>query len=149
MIGYPFELLREHVVAPQDDEALGERRVYLDPQAAPLNTDAQEIDLRALATVQTGRAEIGGTIELRHTIAVGLNVQHGDPEQSRRLRDLILLDLILRLRDVGVNLIGDRDEATGQEITEIKWAVDYRPFGVSDTNESATMTVTIETNLDG
>lgn len=148
MIGFPFELILEHVVRPQDDATLGERRVYLDPEAAPINVEAQEIDARALTTRPTGVAEIGGTIELRHTILIGLDVQHGDANESLRLRDLILLDLILRLV-AAADLIGERDEATRQEISGLSWAIDYRPAGGGDTNESATITVTIDSLLDG
>lgn len=148
MIGFLYDLVVENIVAPQDDEALGEKRVHLDPDAMPLDVEAQEIDVRALTTVPTGRFEIGGTTEFRHTILIGLDVKHTVGAESRRLRDLILTDLVLRIRDVGFDLIGQRDEDTGQEITGLSFSIDYRPAGLGDTNESATLTVTIETFLD-
>lgn len=148
MIGWVQGLLELHVVLPQaTDPVPAERRAYLDPTAAPVDVRPQEIDVRALSTVPIGY-EIGGGLELRHTIEVAVDVQHGDATESRRLRDLIVLDLALRALDVRDEIGAATDPTTGQTVTRVDWSVDYRPLGTSDTNESGVLTFTVDTILD-
>jgi hypothetical protein len=152
VIGYAFGLLVEHVVAPQDDEALGERRTYNDPDARPLDVSPQELDVRAVSS-RIVSYEIGGGFTVRHTISVALDVQHGDPAEARRLRDLIVLDLVKRAL-VGTGRDGFANAApeagTGQYVAAVAIGdIDYTPLGESTTNESAVVPFLIDTQIDG
>lgn len=147
MIGFVRDLLIEHVIAPQAAAERGERRAHHDPDSTPLGVEAQEIDLLALTTVPTG-FEIGGTIELRHTISAALDVQHGDRAEAGRLRDAIVLDLCLRALDARSLIEGEYDPASGQTIEALSFTIDYRPLGTSDTNESAVIVFTADTRLE-
>lgn len=150
MIGFAYDLLVDHVLAPQAAEPVpAERRAYLDPEATPIDVEAQEIDVLATSSAPiAGTEEIGGGVEVRHTISVGLDVQHGDRAEARRLRDLIALDLVLRALDSRGVIESAVDATTGQYVTRLGWAIDYTPLGTGDTNESATLTFTIDTQLD-
>lgn len=149
MIGFAFDLVVEHVVKPQQDEARGELRAYYDPDAQPLDVHAQEIDARATTSRIVGY-EIGGGLTVRHEIVVGINVGHGDPVEARRLRDLIVLDVVRRL--FAAEAIAQAvDGETGQYVAAVDLGpVDYSPLGTaSDTNESALLTVLIDVQIDG
>lgn len=150
MIGFAYDLLVDHVLAPQAAAPTpAERRAYLDPDAVALDVEAQEIDVLSTSSAPVaGTQEIGGGVEVRHTISVAVDVQHGDRVEARRLRDLIALDLVLRLLDARGVIEDAVDATTGQYVTRVGWSVDYTPLGTSDTNESATLTFTIDTQLD-
>lgn len=148
MIGFPRRLLVDHVLTPQGDEALGERRAFLAEVEQEIGIQAQELDLLGLTTRPLAY-EIGGGVELRHEISVAVVVQHGDPVEARRIRDLIVLDLCLRAIDASSVLANDEDpDVAGHYLTAIRWAVDWRPLTIDDTNETATLTFTIDTQLD-
>lgn len=150
MIGWAVDLIVEHVVTPQTYGTVpDDRRVYLDPASTPLDADPQEVDV-APVTTRPVSYEIGGGVEVEHVVSVAVDVQHGDPVESRRRRDLIVLDLALRAVDQLPTLLAAVDPATGQAATRVEWAVDYAPLttGESDTNESAVVTFTITAQLD-
>lgn len=148
MIGFPRRLLVDHVLAPQGDEALGERRAFLADVEPEIGVEAQELDLLGLTTRPLAY-EIGGGVELRHEISVAVAVQHGDRAEARRLRDRIVLDLCLRAIDASSELANEVDpDVAGHYLTAIRWAVDWRPLTLDDTNETATVTFTIDTQLD-
>lgn len=146
MIGFVVDAIVESILAPQDDAALGERRVYVDPESAPIDVQAQEFDIAPVTTRPVG-FEIGGAVEFEHRVAVELDVQHGDVKASRRIRDAILVDLVLRIRDSALASV--EDPAGHQEIETISYAISYAPHGISDTNESATLTFIVRTRLGG
>lgn len=147
MIGFVRNFLIDLVLEPQSDEAMGERRAFLDPESRPLDVEAQEIDLLGLSTAPVSY-EIGGGMELRHTISAAVEVAHGDPAEAIRLRDAIVLDLVLRCLDNLDAIYALRDPATGQYATRVEWTVDYRPFTIDTPNENATITFTVDTTLD-
>lgn len=148
MIGFVTGLLVEHVLDPQADPARGELRAFRDPTSTPLDVDAQEIDLLPLSTSVVGW-EIGGTVLLRHRVDAAVDVQHGDPAEARRLRDGIVLDLVRRLLAARGEIVSAVDVASGEAVTTVEVEVDYRPLGVDTANESATLTFTLDTTLDG
>lgn len=148
MIGFARRLLVEHVLAPQSDEARGERRAFLSDSEPELGVSAQEIDLLA-TTTRPLTYEIGGGMELRHEVSVAVVVQHGDPREAVRLRDLIVLDLCVRAVDAWPAIAQEEDvDVPGHYPTRLGWSVDWRPLTVADTNESATITYTLDTQLD-
>lgn len=147
MIGFARNLVETLVVEPQTlDTVDEERRIYLDPESRPIGSDPQEADVRAL-TSRPLSYEIGGGVEIRHTISVAVDVAHGDPVEALRRRDLIVLDLILRTVDQLEAIAAASDEETGQYVTRLTWEVDYRPLGSSDTNESAVITFDLDVEL--
>lgn len=148
MIGFARSLVVDHVLEPQTLEERGETRAYLDPDSRPLDTHPQEIDLLAVSTRPLS-FEIGDGMSLRHEVSVAVVVQHGDPPEAIRLRDLIVLELCLRARDAWPAIAQLVDPATGQYAERFEWAVDWRPLVVDTPNESATITFTIDTQLDG
>jgi hypothetical protein len=148
MIAWLVDLLDTEILEPQGDEARGEKRAIRNPDEEALDVEAQSLDVRPITTVPIGY-EIGGSVELQHTIAVAVDVQHGDPAEAARLRDAIVLDLILRTRTARAAIAAATDPATGQSVDRIDWSIDWRPLGVGDTNESAVLTFTIDTTLDG
>lgn len=148
MIGFVQGLIETLIVAPQSSSDLDDdRRVYLDPEAAPIDAAPQEVDVRPVRTVPL-TYEIGGGMQVRHTVSVAVDVQHGDPLESRRRRDLIILDLCLRTLDVRSAIYSAVDPESGQYPTGIEWTVDYRPLGTSDTNESAVVTFDVTVEID-
>lgn len=148
MIGFAQELIETVVLAPQDGPDVDpDRRLYLDPESAPVDASPQEADVFAISTVPV-RYEIGGGLEVRHTVDVAVDVQHGVPEESRRRRDLITLDLCLRALD-NLDALGSAvDPETGQYVTRVEWSVDYRPLSTTGTNESATIRFTLDAQVD-
>ena len=151
MIGYARGLLVDLVLTPQADLGVvdAERLAYVDPDSRPLDVEAQELDVRAASTAVVGW-QIGGSVTVRHTISVALDVAHGDPAQALRLRDAIVLDLVLRYLDPDVReaFYSTPDPAGAQEITRLDLApVDYAPLGVSDTNESAVLTFVLDAEI--
>lgn len=157
MIGFVRDAIVEIILAPQaltddvfvapDDTEIS-LRAYVDPESAPVDAEPQELDVVDGQTRPVGY-EIGGGIEFQHTLAVGLDVQHGDRAVARALRDRILTDLVLRWRETRGEIESLVDAVTGQAIESITPSIDYRPFGMSDTNESATLTFTVTTRLGG
>ena len=142
MIGYPYDLLVEHVLQPQGEASRGELRAVLDPDAAPLDVDPQEIDARAIST-QPVAYEVGGGLEVVHRLSVVVNVQHGDPGKARERRDAIALEVALRAVAAVDAMVNADDPAGRQQIERVTWSVDYVPLLGStdrDTNESATFT---------
>ena len=148
MIGFARRLIVDHVLTPQTLEVRGETRAFLDPESRPLDSNAQELDLLATTTRPIG-GEIGGGLELRHEVSVAVAVQHGDPVEAIRLRDAIVLELCLRARDSWDAIAQEVDAGSGQYAVAFAWSVDWRPLGIDDTNETATITFTVDTQLDG
>lgn len=147
MIGFARSVIVDEILVPQGDEVRGETRAFLDPEAAPLDVEAQELDLLAVTTRPIG-FEIGGGVELRHEVSVAVDVQHADRAEAIRLRDLIVLELCLRARDREDAIRQLVDPTTDQYVTAIGWSIDWRPFSIDTPNESATITFTIDTQLD-
>lgn len=158
MIGWVYDRIVGLVVEPQASSAgsvtVAGREWSLatvrDPDSAPLNANAQELDLIGLGTAPiSGTEEIGGGVELRHTITVGLSVEHGDPVAARMIRDAIVTELVLRYRASESAIRQTRDPATGQYVSRLGWSVDYRPLAVDTPNEYASVTFTVDATLDG
>lgn len=150
MIGWIRQLVVDHVLAPQGDPSIpAERRAYVDPESRPLGSEAVELDVLATTTRPLAE-EIGGGFALRHELDVGLEVQHGDPAEATRLRDAIVLDLVMRLTDPAtLDTFGTgSDPATGQYVTRTGWVVSYAPLVADTPNEYARLTITVETQLD-
>lgn len=160
MIGFVHDAIVEHILAPQADvtDVYAQPgtnpaveiplKAYVDRASAPIDVEPQELDV-VDGTSRIVGFEIGGAVEFSHTVQVGLDVQHGDRAVARSLRDLIVVALMLRWRDTRGEIESLEDPQTGQTIESIMPAIDYRPFGVSDTNESATITFTVTTRLGG
>ena len=148
MIGFAVDLLVEHVLAGQLDPAAGEGRVYRGGDDRPVDVNAQEVDVRPL-TSRVVRYEIGGSVTFRHVVSLAVNVQHGDADEAVRLRDLIVLDLVLRSLAARPEILGATDPATGQEVEAIEVEVDYRPLGISDTSESAVLVFSLDVTVRG
>ena len=149
MIGFVTDLLVVNVLDPQALEERGETRAYVDVEGLPVDADPQELDLLPLSTTIRSR-EIGGSIELRHTIDVGLDVQHGDAGEARRLRDAIVLELVLRHLDARDAYAQAVDPVSAAYVIESGFTIDYRPLAVgdTDTNASATISFVFDTALD-
>jgi len=150
VIGYVRQLLDELVLAPQNDPAAvpdRTRRAVLDATESPIDVEASELDTLALRSTPVA-ADLAGGITVRHELDVAVAVRHGDPLEAIRLRDLIVLDLVMRFRAADfVNVAPDLE--TGQQVTRGTWAVDYRPLGLEDTRETATLTFTFDVEIDG
>lgn len=146
MIGYVRRLVETLVLDPQGDEARGELRAYRDPTETPIDVDAQELDTLALRSAPV-RGDLTGGVEVRHELDVAIAVAHGDPVEAIRIRDAIALDLVLRYVDADLTA-ADPDPASGQYVTAATWSIDYRPLAFDDTRETATLTFTIDTQLD-
>lgn len=147
MIGFVRDLLDEIVLEPQATVDETERRATLHPDAGELDVVAQQLDVLALTTEPVS-FEIGGGMTLRHRLDVAVVVQHGDPAEAVRIRDLIVLDLCLRAYDEVAAFEDARDTATGQYVTDLRWSVDYRPLSIDTPNESATIMFVVDTQLD-
>lgn len=157
MIGWVVDQLLEHIVEPVTVDAADPtvpeaHRVVLDPENRPLDSEAQELDVTPLTT-EPLRGDLAGGLELRHTIMLEVDVQHGDPVVARQLRDGILLALALKAQAGGGDMMGATDPDTGQYVTRSEWSINYVPasvtFGNADTPiESAVMTFRIDTQLD-
>jgi hypothetical protein len=147
VIAFARSVILEHVLEPQQLEERGELRAFLDPEAMPLDTRPQEIDLLNVTT-RPGSFEIGNGLTLRHEISVGIAVAHGDRVEGRRLLDGIVLELCLRALDSWDEIGQEVDPASGQYVTALTWAIDWRPLPLDTPNESATITFSIDTQLD-
>lgn len=149
MIGFPRALLVDNVLTPQGDAARGETRAILSGSEAEIDLQSQELDVLATGSVPTAW-EIGGSLEIRHTISVAVVVQHGDLLEASRLRDAIVLELILRATSRATRnaLANAVDPAGVQEFADLGWSIDYRPLRLDTPNENATITFAIDTRLD-
>lgn len=149
MIGFVTDLVIEHVLKPQATVPTVLHRAYVDPTSTPIDVQARELDLLEGGTEVTGW-EIGGTVTIRHTFSVALDVQTGDPATGKAIRDAIVLDLFLRALDARETIVGETDPASGQTIDAIVARVDYAPFQYdgTDTNQSAVLIFTVDTSLD-
>jgi len=149
VIGFPRSLLVDNVLTPQGDAARGETRAILSGSEAEIDLQSQELDVLATSSVPI-RWEIGGSLEVRHTISVAVVVQHGDPAEASRLRDAIVLELILRATSQATRnaLANAADPAGVQEFADLGWSIDYRPLRIDTPNENATITFSIDTRLD-
>lgn len=151
MIGWVVERVVELVLAPQATALAPvggiDRRAYVDPDAAPLNVNATELDVLASSTVPIGR-EIGGGLNVRHELEVGLAVEHGDPAIAKATRDAIALDLSLRLLEQEANLLASPDPDGRQTLERLSWRLDYRPIVVDTPNEYARLVITVDAYLD-
>lgn len=150
MIAFAHDLLVEHLLQPQTLEGRGETRVTLDLASMPIGTDVQEIDVRDMRTRPVAY-EIGGSVQLRHTVDVALEVRHGDALEARRLRDLILTEIMVRLvRGGSAAMRSAEDTETGQQVESVAVSIDYtRPLPATDTNETATLVFDVDVTLDG
>lgn len=149
MTGYLIAALRELVLDPQATVDVEERRAFVDPDAIPLNVNAQELDVAPVSTIVLAEST-GGSIELRHTISAALSVEHGDPVEARRLRDAIVVDLVRRFYATRGDLLAVVDAPSGQYGTDATLEVSYAPLDVADDilAEYATLTITVDTTLD-
>lgn len=154
MIGYVLDLLEEHVLTPitveaEDPSVPAEFRVVLDATATPIDVEPQEVDVTPITTVPV-ESDLTGGLVLRHTIIVAVDVQHGDSGEARRLRDGVILHLILSAQAHAADMFAAApDAASGQYVVASNWGVDWRPVVVIDTPiESAVVTFTIDTVLD-
>lgn len=149
MTGYLIAKLRELVLDPQATVGTVERRAYVDPDGTPVTANAQEIDVAAMSTVIIGETT-GRSLDLRHTLSVLLSVEHGDPVEATRLRDAIVVDLVVRFLTTRPALLAAVDPASGQYGTDASLEVSYAPLDVIPDAliEYATLTVTVDTTLD-
>lgn len=150
MIGFAQGLIEDLIVRPQDTpDTDDDRRIYLDPDSAPIDSTPQEVDVIPMTTTPL-RYEIGGSLEVRHRIDVAVDVQHGSFAEARRRRDLIVLDLCLRALWNVEAIMSAVDPETGQYPTGLEWSVNYLPLGTTATgsNESATITFTVDVQID-
>lgn len=157
MIAFPRSLLISLVLDPQADPEVvdvdlpeGETHVALrDVDDRPLDAVPQNLAILATTTTQTGFS-IGNGVELRHTIDVGVDVQHGDAGQAEEIRDAIIHDLCLRAVDQQSEFMAAVDPAGEQSVARVRWSIDWRPlYSSTETpNSSATITFTIDTDLD-
>ena len=148
MIGYVRELLLDLVVTPQATVEEEERRAFLDVAGRPIDVVPQNLALLASGTVPIA-FEIGEGMEVRHTIDVGLDVQHGDGNEADRIRDLIVLDLCKRANARAVEFMAaDPDPETGQSVTLVRWEVDYRPLVAYENTPNATARITFSIDCD-
>lgn len=153
MIGYARRLLTTHVLTPQAAVATVERRaVLLDSDTVELGIVAQQLDMAEVSSTPIPeRTEIGGTLTISHVLSVAVNVQHGDRLEARRIRDLIVIDLVARatLQATRAAMLGTADTDTpAQRFDDLRWSVDYRPLVVSSPNENAVLVFTLDTVLD-
>lgn len=99
MIGPVVHLVRDLIVTPQTaDDVPADRRLYLDPDAVPIDVHAQTAEVVAGTTVPTG-VEIGAghaVPHVRHEVDVIVQIEHADPVEALRRRDAVVLDLYLR-----------------------------------------------------
>lgn len=150
MIGYVRDAIVARVLTPQADPAVvpdPERRAYVDVDARPLNLTAADLDVAELET-RPVEEEIGGGATLRHTLAVVLVVEDGDPVRARTRRDRITLDLVLRLMASRQALAGTADPDGRQIMAGLSWQVSYVPLSSDTPNEYATLTITVDTLID-
>lgn len=152
MIGFVRDLLVEFVLTPQATVDVEERRAFLDVERRPIDVMPQDLELLATRTVPIG-FEIGdaASVELRHTIDVGVDVQHGDAAEAERIRDLIVRDLCVRCLGAAGAFMAADDPTTGQSVSRVTFEVDWRPVYVNadSPNSTATITFTIDADLDG
>lgn len=149
MTGYLLAALRDLVLTPQATVVDVERRAFLDPDAIPLNVNAQELDLAPVGTTILAEST-GDSLELRHTITAALSVEHGDPAEAMRLRDLVTVDLVLRFLGARSALLALVDPDSGQYGTRANVEVSYAPLAVAEETlvEYATLVFTFDTTLD-
>ncbi len=147
MIGYLLDGARALLLQPQVDLADPSRTVALDPDSAPVDTEAQTVELVAGSSRVVAYAQ--GSLEWRHEIVMVLQVQHGDPEEADRRRDRIVADLTLRWARTRRELLALVDPLTGQYGTDTGWTVSYAALDRGDPLTAwATMTLTVDTTLD-
>ncbi len=147
MIGYLLDGTRSLLLQPQAELSDPARTVVLDPDSAPVDTEAQTIEVVADTTRLVGVSQ--GSTEWRHTLPIILQVQHGDPAEADRLRDLIVADLTVRWAQTRRQLLALVDQVTGQYGTDTGWTVSYAALDRGDPLTAwATITLTVDTTLD-
>ncbi len=147
MIGYLLDGARTLLLQPQVDLSDPTRTVTLDPESAPVDTEAQTVELVAGSSRVVAYAQ--GSLEWRHEIVMVLQVQHGDPAEADRRRDRIVADLTVRWAQQRASLVDDVDPVTGQYGTDTGWTVSYAALDRGDPLTAwATITLTVDTTLD-
>ncbi len=147
MIGYLLNGARTLLLQPQADVADPARRVVLDPDSAPVDAEAQTVELVAGSSRMLAAAQ--GSLEFRHEIVMVLQVQHGDPVEADRRRDQIVADLTIQWAMRRARLLGLVDPVTGQYGTDTGWTVSYAALDRGDPLTAwATITLTVDTTLD-
>ncbi len=147
MIGYLLDGARALLLQPQVDLSDPARSVVLDPDSAPVDVEAQTVELVAGSSRVVAYAQ--GSLEWRHEIAMVLQVQHGDPAEADRRRDRIVADLTVRWARTRGQLLTLVDPLTGQYGTDTGWTVSYAALDRGDPLTAwATITLTVDTTLD-
>lgn len=134
--------IREHVLLPQSaEEVPPARRLWLDPDRAPIDAHPSSGDVVALSSTPVN-PEIGPAtvLHVRHTVLLAIRVESGSIEDAEARRGPIVLDLIRRacLLD-WPNL----DLGEGQEVTDATWAIDYADLEGGQLAAFATVTFTV------
>ncbi len=147
MISYLLDGARSLLLQPQAELSDPARVVVLDPDSAPVDVEAQTVELVADTTRLVGVSQ--GSSEWRHTVQIVLQVQHGDPAEADRRRDRIVADLTLRWIRTRRDLLALVDPLTRQYGTDTGWTVSYAALDRGDPLTAwATITLTVDTTLD-
>lgn len=146
MIGWLVDAAAEHVVRPQTlDDVPAERRIWENEGSAPLNAYDRYAQVVALSTIPVSWDIGGGSVRLRHEIAVILTVTGPDLARAEDERGPVALDLMLRALTFGwANLV---DPDGRQEVDTWNIRVDWGNLGLSETDANATLTLTLDTTL--
>lgn len=154
LIGPIVNAVRDRVAIPQGlpevtpDEA---RQAWYDPErSAPLGAEIRQLSVMPLtstpigAEIGAGMGVAGGTVTVRHEVALVLWCDGMTREDADADRDPIVADLLARAIAVDwVNL--PELNGTGLEVTRCAWQVDYSDLGTSENRAYATLAFTVET----
>lgn len=149
MIGGLLELIRAQVLAPQTVAPTpAERRVWLDPDNAPLNVQASTAEVVGLTSTPINPeigsgfgGTAGGTMTLRHMAALVVAIEGADREHPAAVRDVVVSDLLRRaLRVDWVNAT----IADDQEVSKVGVTVDYADIEEGNTAAYATLVFTVD-----
>ena len=148
MIEPLVDLIRTEVLAPQAaDTTPADRRLYPDPDRAPLDVSLQTADVAPVSSTPVA-AEIGapgevGRMTLEHVLMLVVAIQSDTRGDAEHRRDPIVTDLMRRAArlDWTNALPPDSDH----EVSSATWIVDYTDLEAEQHAAWATLTFTIRT----
>lgn len=139
MITPLVDRLRAVVLDPQTLEAVAEDvRVVVDTEGALLEAP-QVVAIGASRTRPVAPVIGGRLLTVQHEVVVVVTIMLAqDDAETKRRRDAVTLDLVLRFYDA------DLDAGAWRTVAQT-WDVDYAALGVTDTrNQYATVTFTVQ-----
>ena len=144
-------VIRSRVLEPQAADTVPEaRRVYLDEDRAPVDVRLRTGDVVGLSSTPLG-AElgaglgVGGTILVRHVVALVVKVEGTDLATTDAERSPIVTDLMVRSVHLDWHNLPPGELGEGiVDVVRVEWAVDYADLEPGQIASWATLTYTVD-----